>query len=157
MRTATDNAPPFICSAGLNAPFVNEDWEGLLEDLKHAVASMTGVVYSYIFTDGGVPTPSQRKQLYDAIQSRQATIVTHVFTTSPLIRGVITAYRWTTRKEAYGHQPEDFLHVCQSNGTPPAQVLRCADALQQDMPNIHMLTQIKSLFPPQPFTQPHST
>jgi hypothetical protein len=69
-------------------------------------------VRSLVITDGGAPTPAQRKDFVDILQGRQYRMA--VLTDSIMVRGVVTAVSWfTTGTRAFPRAALDqaFLHL----------------------------------------------
>jgi hypothetical protein len=72
-------------------PPADDEWRAWLRDFEGAAPSLRGnVVYSL----GGGPTSSQRKDLLNAIARLQRVPPTVILTSSALMRGLVTAIGW---------------------------------------------------------------
>jgi hypothetical protein len=69
--------------------------------------------------------------------------MTHVFTTSSLTRGIVTAFRWVARARAVAHLPEAFPGVCELCNVPAPAVLADLAVLQATLPPVALLTQLR--------------
>jgi hypothetical protein len=76
-----------------NAEPDDATWDDALKAGRAALSEQgPGKVAFLVITDGGAPTSTQRKRLFEAMNGAHFPIA--VMNTNPLIRGVVTAISW---------------------------------------------------------------
>src|SRR5262249_27181347 len=70
-------------------PPTDEEWTDYLESWRPLDM---GNMRTLVFTDGGGPNPAQRKAATEALGGKSS--LTAVVSSSPLIRGIVTALGW---------------------------------------------------------------
>lgn len=80
----------YVCS---RVPPTDAEWDGYLDFIE---ANLEPGVHpqSVVVTDGGGPTPAQRKKLNDLIARHSRSVKVAVMTGSPVARGIVTALSW---------------------------------------------------------------
>lgn len=122
-----------------------EEWQGYVEAVSAAAASVDGQLHAFVVTDGGGPSSTQRKDIADAFAQGIAKATTHVFTTSSFVRGIVTAFHWMNWSPAEAHHPNDFGAVCVRCGLPPRVLMSELEKLQLLLPEVQLLKQIKAV------------
>ena len=69
----------------------DDEWDVFVEALRTAGPGTTAIL---TLTDGGGPTPTQRKRAAQAILTRDEPIPAAVLSDSMVVRGMITAVKW---------------------------------------------------------------
>src|SRR5436190_18835266 len=69
-------------------------WSRYIEALANRMAQSQMPVHVFAVTDGGGPSSGQRRALAEAFARDQRGAMTHVFTTSTVTRGIVTAFQW---------------------------------------------------------------
>ncbi|HEU4581254.1 MAG TPA: hypothetical protein VFS67_23510 [Polyangiaceae bacterium] len=119
-----------------------EIWSQYVEALAARIATATSTINIFAVTDGGGPDPGQRRALARAFAPDQLGSITHVFTTSTVTRGIVTAFHWLARARALAHTPEEFPAVCERCHVPAGAVLEDLVRLQAELPPVSLLEQI---------------
>jgi hypothetical protein len=89
---------------------------------------------------------AQRKQLAEAFDKSATPGLTHVFSTSAFVRGVVTAFSWMTRSHALAHAPREFGSVCVESQLDATSVLGDLVRLQQTFVAVQVLSQIQHMY-----------
>jgi hypothetical protein len=113
-----------------------ESWSQYVEALGARLARSTTTVNIFAVTDGGGPDPGQRRALAAAFARDQLGSITHVFTTSTVTRGIVTAFHWLARARAVAHAPEEFPSICERCQVPASAVLEDLVRLQAELPPV---------------------
>jgi hypothetical protein len=124
------------------APPTDDEWTAYLEGVRKQLAGATARVHAIVATDGGGPNANQRKQLAALLPKGEGTLLTHVFTTNVVVRGIVTAFHWLVRAGAVAHDPAEFASVCESLGLSPRAVLRELLEAQKALPPVAVLEAI---------------
>jgi hypothetical protein len=119
-----------------------ELWSQYVDALSARIAHATTTINVFAVTDGGGPDPGQRRALAAAFAQDQLGSITHVFTTSTVTRGIVTAFHWLARARAVAHTPEEFPSVCQRCRVPAGAVLEDLVRLQAELPPVALLEAI---------------
>lgn len=141
-RVERDERRPFAVLLHTQDAPEAELWLAYVDALRHALARATTAVPIFAVTDGGGPDSAQRRALARAFAPDKLGAMTHVFTTSPLTRGIVTAFHWVARSRAVAHLPEEFPAVCERYGVPVRAVLDELFVLQAALPPVALLAQI---------------
>lgn len=80
----------------------HDQWDEYMKLLSKKDVAKLGVL---VFTDGGSPNASQRKQMNDIVQRKP--FARAIVTSSPLVRGVLRAVSWFSVGVA-GFEPSDW-------------------------------------------------
>jgi hypothetical protein len=118
-------------------------WGDYVKALGKLLAQSNKPVHVFAVTDGGGPDPNQRRALADVFASDRLGSTTHVFTTSPFTRGIVTAFQWVARSRAVAHHPDAFPVVCEQCGIPARAVLDDLAGLQQELPPVALVAQLE--------------
>jgi hypothetical protein len=129
---------------GAQQPSATE-WSAYVQAVESALPSAKGTLHIFVATDGGAPNAAQRKQLAEAFDRSAPPGLTHVFSTSAFVRGVVTAFSWMTRSHALAHAPRDFASVCVESRLDAASVLGDLLRLQDTFIAVQVLGQIQHL------------
>lgn len=121
-----------------------ERWSQYVEALAARIAHTTTTIHIFAVTDGGGPDPGQRRALAAAFARDHLGSITHVFTTSTVTRGIVTAFHWLARSRAVAHTPDEFPSVCKRCGVPASAVLEDLVRLQAELPPVMLLDSIDS-------------
>jgi hypothetical protein len=121
-----------------------ELWNQYVEALATRIAHTTTTINVFAVTDGGGPDPGQRRALAAAFARDHLDSITHVFTTSTVTRGIVTAFHWLARSRAVAHTPEEFPAICERCGVPASAVLEDLIRLQAELPPVALLGSIDS-------------
>ncbi|HET9931525.1 MAG TPA: hypothetical protein VFQ35_12585 [Polyangiaceae bacterium] len=116
-------------------------WNAYLDAISRALAGSVGRTHVFVATDGGGPDPAQRKALARVFEQGDA--LTHVFTTSVVVRGIVTAFRWIAGTRAVAHQPQDFGRTCVEVGHDPALVVQSFDEAQSELAPVALLNELR--------------
>jgi hypothetical protein len=116
-----------------------ELWSQYVDALAARIAHTTTPINIFAVTDGGGPDPGQRRALAAAFAPDHLGSITHVFTTSTVTRGIVTAFHWLARARAVAHTPEEFPSICSSCNVPAHAVLEDLVRLQADLPPVALL------------------
>ncbi len=119
-----------------------DEWHAYVAQVSSLLAEGPRLFHSFVATDGGGPNAAQRKELAYAIEAGPGDLLTHVFTTDSLIRGIVTAFSWITKSRAVAHLPGEFTKICIQCGVSPAAVMNDLLDVQQGFPVVNMLTRI---------------
>lgn len=114
-------------------------WSQYVAALSARIAHTTTTINIFAVTDGGGPDPGQRRALAAAFARDHLGSITHVFTTSTVTRGIVTAFHWLAHARAVAHTPEEFPSVCQRCNVPAHAVLEDLVRLQADLPPVALL------------------
>jgi hypothetical protein len=120
-----------------------EEWTAYARAVGDAASSAVGTLHAFAVTDGGGPSSTQRKQLGDAFSRGTGSSVTHVFTTSAFVRGIVTAFHWMGWSAALAHHPSDFGRVVAGCGLSPVAVLGTFASLQTEVPRVQALRMVE--------------
>lgn len=93
-----------------------QDWEDSMMVFQQHQGRTTGVL---VFTEGGAPNPSQRKQFAERYDKASA-IPIAVVSDSALARGAITAFRWLGLVAMEAFAPGDLDKALEHSKAEPA-------------------------------------
>jgi hypothetical protein len=119
------------------------EWSAYVQAVEGTLPATKGTLHVFVATDGGAPNAAQRKQLAEAFDKSPRPALTHVFSTSAFVRGVVTAFSWMTRSHAVAHAPRDFVSTCVECELQPDAVLGDLLALQRTFGDVLVLRQIQ--------------
>lgn len=119
-----------------------EIWSQYVAALSARIAHGTSTINVFAVTDGGGPDPGQRRALAAAFARDHFGSITHVFTTSSVTRGIVTAFHWLARSRAVAHPPEEFTAICARCNIAAAAVLEDLVRLQAELPPVALLEAI---------------
>jgi hypothetical protein len=125
------------------------EWQMYITAVRGLLSKQPGLVRTFVATDGGGPNAAQRKALADVIHLGPGDLLTHVFTTSTLIRSVVTAFRWLAGSRAIAHPPREFTTVCRGYGVETKDVLDDFTLVQKQLEPVAMLQEIERALPRQ--------
>src|SRR3954462_2444090 len=111
-RPSTDARHSYFVLLHTEAPPDAELWSQYVAALGARIAHTTTTINIFAVTDGGGPRPGQRRALAAAFAPDHLGSITHVFTTSTVTRGIVTAFHWPARARAVAHTPEEFPSIC---------------------------------------------
>jgi hypothetical protein len=117
-------------------------WNEYVDALAHRIAEGTKTIYVFAITDGGGPGAGQRRSLAAAFALDRRGSMTHVFTTNPVTRGIVTAFQWLARSRVAAHPPDAFRLVCDHLRIPMSVVLEDLRTLQKDLPPVALLERV---------------
>jgi len=141
-RPGTDARHPyFVLLHTEDAPDA-EIWSQYVAALSARIAHGTSTINVFAVTDGGGPDPGQRRALAAAFARDHFGSITHVFTTSSVTRGIVTAFHWLARSRAVAHPPEEFTAICARCNIAAAAVLEDLVRLQAELPPVALLEAI---------------
>lgn len=143
-QRGTSGAAYLVLLHSADQPTVAE-WTGYVQEVEAALPGARGTLHIFVATDGGAPNAAQRKQLAEAFDRSSTPALTHVFSTSAFVRGVVTAFSWMTRSHAIAHAPRDFSAVCAECSLEPAAVLNDLLSAQSSFISVQVLLQIQQL------------
>jgi hypothetical protein len=118
-------------------------WSRYVAALAELIAKLKTTVHVFAATDGGGPDPGQRQALAAAFALDRHGAMTHVFTTSAVTRGIVTAFHWVARSRAVAHHPDAFPLVCGQCRVPAHAVLDDLLDLQKTLPPVTLLAQLE--------------
>ncbi|HEX5660551.1 MAG TPA: hypothetical protein VFX59_25330 [Polyangiales bacterium] len=127
------------------APDVAE-WKAYVDQVGRTMSTARGVLSVFVATDGGGPNAAQRKLLTETFSRGPGDALTHVFTTSAFVRGIVTTFRWVARAPAVAHVPRDFSAVCAACALDPAAVLSDLLAVQKRFASVRIVEQIEHYY-----------
>jgi predicted small integral membrane protein len=119
------------------------EWQAYTQAVGAAAVTTVDMLHAFVVTDGGGPTSSQRKEIADAFARGSGDAVTHVFTTSAFVRGIVTAFHWMNWSPAVAHHPNDFVDVCRESGLSPIVVWNELASLERELAPIAIMRQIE--------------
>jgi hypothetical protein len=144
-RGTAVGAPYLVLLHSAEQPSAQE-WSAYVQGVEAALPSAKGTLHIFVATDGGAPNAAQRKQLAEAFDRSASPGLTHVFSTSAFVRGVVTAFSWMTRSHALAHAPREFGSVCVECHLDAASVLGDMVKLQSTFVAVQVLGQIQHLY-----------
>jgi hypothetical protein len=118
-------------------------WNEYVDALARRIADGTKTIHVFAITDGGGPGPAQRRSLAAAFALDRRGSITHVFTTNPVTRGIVTAFQWLARSRVAAHPPDSFRTICDHLRIPTSAVLEDLRTLQKALPPVTLLEQIE--------------
>jgi hypothetical protein len=118
-------------------------WNQYVGALAAVIAQSKTAVQVFAATDGGGPGPGQRRALAAVFAQDQRGAITHVFTTSTVTRGIVTAFHWVARTRAVAHLPSDFPAICARCRIPARAVFNDLLRLQALLPPVALLRDIE--------------
>ncbi|MEY4578117.1 MAG: hypothetical protein RL701_2820 [Pseudomonadota bacterium] len=121
-----------------------QEWQAYVDVVAAAMSNSSAMLYSFVITDGGGPSSRQRKDLADAYTLGNGKANTHVFTTSTLVRGIVTAFHWMNWTPTEAHHPLEFAAVCARCQLPPSVILTGFCQLQNQLPSVAILNGIEA-------------
>jgi hypothetical protein len=116
------------------------DWDAYVEGIAQALMLANGTVHAFVASDGGGPTAAQRQKLAQAFTRGDA--ATHLFTSDPVPRGIVTAFAWVSRAQVKAHAPQEFPTVCHALGISPSEVAQDFAFAQDGFPRVRALDQL---------------
>lgn len=122
----------------------HDEWNEYLRLVGSTLAEVKMPLHIFIATDGGGPDATQRKDLATLVKSGSREGFSHIFTTSGLVRGIVTAFRWIVGAHATAHHPSEFALVTSREGYEPSHVLGDLLALQAllaPLATVHLIEQ----------------
>lgn len=125
--------PFFVLLHTATAPDEAE-WQAYVEAVRATMSVSTIDVNVFILTDGGSPNAGQRKDLAAVVAGASRDAVTHIFTTDPFIRAVVSAFRWLGGARAFAYPPMEFGNACARCGVSPDDVMQCFAEVQKLLP-----------------------
>jgi hypothetical protein len=144
-RSGTDARHPyFVLLHTAAAPDVTT-WHQYVEALADKITRARTAVHIFAVTDGGGPEAPQRRALAAAFAPDQFGAMTHVFTTSSVTRGIVTAFHWLARARAVAHLPQEFPAVCARCQLSVLEVLEDLLSLQAALPAVALLSEIEQI------------
>jgi hypothetical protein len=94
----------------------NADWEAMLEDTKTFQYRLQGTL---VYTEGGSPTPRQRKQLREVLSPEtRAPKPTAILTSSIIVRVAVTAFNIFFRNQMLALDPSRYQEGLKHMGVP---------------------------------------
>lgn len=118
-------------------------WSQYVDALAVMIARSKTAVQVFAATDGGGPGPGQRRALAAVFAQDQLGAITHVFTTSAVTRGIVTAFHWVARARAVAHVPGEFPAICARCRIPARAVFEDLRSLQALLPPVALLRDIE--------------
>lgn len=143
-RGTAVGAPYLVLLHSAQPPSAAE-WSAYVQAVEGALPFAKGTLHIFVATDGGAPNAAQRKQLAEAFDRSASPALTHVFSTSAFVRGVVTAFSWMTRSHALAHAPRDFGSVCLDCQLDAVAVLADMVRLEDTFIGVAVLGQIQHL------------
>lgn len=117
-------------------------WSQYVDALARRIAKGTKTIHVFAVTDGGGPDPGQRRALAAAFALDRRGSTTHVFTTNPVTRGIVTAFQWLARSRVTAHPPATFRSLCEQLHIPTNAVLDDLAVLAKGLPPVALLEHI---------------
>jgi hypothetical protein len=140
-RGTAAGAPYLVLLHSADQPSAHE-WNAYVQAVEATLPSARGTLHIFVATDGGAPNAAQRKQLAEAFDRGPNKALTHVFSTSAFVRGVVTAFSWMTRSHALAHAPRELASVCVECRLDPTAVLDDLRSLEGTFVPVQVLQQM---------------